>query len=810
MFALLCTLIVFLHYHISLLLQPTSLQQTIRSLLRKRLPRNQNNPHHHLHNRQNQPPDPPPIPPPDAIDVPSIYEATEQSRVRRQTVPIPPRTRINMARRFMPWDGSLPTRMLHSQEVFDEADHELPKVKHWLHKSSHRPVIKNPFGPGYQDSEQPPFEFPHPYPQALRHDVSGFRRILPLSALFQTQLGTIVIPRHHNTADFLLIVTHTDTSTIPPTGPSALLARFLVCSRTVLHYIPSIRGQASHQSNFYDGQRLNLPDGTNRIYPFFLFKMPQTDLTSLWIILTIIHQRFPTAWSTLDLPLPLLFNICKTMDILEISGTSTVNLLRQKLLYTLNRHAELFHPQASNTPDVAMWVYIAKTFSIPTNFSALWAHLIISTWRFTSSSHAVDRYTPPPPHHTSTNFKYGNWYWISHLPESLRAALQEDRTRFLNKMLTPWSNFRSIYHLPSQSAASAATILTLNSDIDGSALDLKDHILGYADQVLAYHNTRSLMMNHPNRPLNPRIMSDITRLKSTVQDCFSQIPTRDINNNLITISHQDLELPGNFQAPLYPPLQTPPELDDLSSRLEPTIFTYQSGANYNLIYWRNSPPSSSLLPGKTRLFGYTIPTIWIFGLLTQFYIELSSLFASLRFASLDLRSTLWLLLCVYYLHRSTIMAYHAIRQRSAQRQRDDEVLESFAENYNWSMDDSFSAPGSVNPKGTPARIGPDWRRFTPLENFPDNTYLAVRKEMVVNQFRAERARRWAKEGRDRWGRLPTDEGFGVPPPGPGDGKEEGSGEGGDNPAQEEEEEEEFQTSGWNREGGLEVGSRSDE
>ncbi|KAK6498218.1 hypothetical protein TWF506_004458 [Arthrobotrys conoides] len=788
MFAIIYTLTVFLHYHISLLFRPTSFKRTIKSLFRRTKPPRQLNPHHLP--PQNNPLDPPPIPPPDAIDVDSIYEATIPSQIRNQTVPRPPKTRINMAKHFIPWDGSLPTTFLTSQPHVDT-----PKIKHWLHRSSKRSVIKNPFGPGYQDSEQPPMEFPHPYPQPLRHDVSEFRRILPLSALFHNQLGTIVIPRHHNTSDLLLLVTHTDTATVPPKGPSSLLARFLVCSRTVLHYIPSIRGQASHQSTFHDGQRFYLPDGTNRIYPFFLFKLPQTDLTSLWLILTIIHQRFPTSWSNLDLPLPLLYNICKTLDILEISGTSTVHLIRQKLLYTLTRHAHLHHPP-SDTPDIAMWLYIAKTFSISTNYSSLWAHLVLTTWRFTPSSHAVDRYTPDPPHPPSTNFKYGNWYWISHLPATLRQTLDQDRTTFLNTLLTPWSHFRSRYNLPYQSTATATTILnTTSSTIDFSAMDLKSHLLDYATDILTYHTNRSLVFNGPNKPLNPRILTDIITFQSTIQNCFSQVRSRDINNNPINVT-DDQYLSTNT-TPLYPPFQTPPELDPSSSSLEPTIFMYQSGANNNLIYWRNEPPSTDLLPKSMVLFSRKFQTQYICFFLTQIYIELFSLLNSRNFATLDLRITLWLLLGAYYLNRSTIKNFYALQKQSQKRREDEELLETKAINYNWSMDDEFSVPGSINPKGTPARIGHDWRKFTPWEGYPENTLLAARQEFEIRKFKRERAERWRKEGRDKWGRLPADEGFGVPPPPREDGAEEAE-ENVDDGGQEEE----VVESAWNRQGGY--------
>ncbi|KAK6347438.1 hypothetical protein TWF718_005279 [Orbilia javanica] len=697
---------------------------------------------------------------PPAMNHPSIYDATQQSRIRASQTPRPPKTRINMANRFIPWDGTLPTTGVHTNDT--------EKFKHWLHKSSKRVTVESPFNAeNADDTEDLPLEYPHAYPEPLRHVVGDFRRVLPHNTAFQKELGNIVIPRHHNSADLLLMVSQTNNLVTPPKGPEALLARFLVCSRTVLYHIPALRGQASHQSSFHDGQTLALPDGITRVFPFFLFKLPQTDLTSLWIILTILHQRFPKAWETMDFPLDLLFNICKTLETLEITGTNTLHLIRERLLYTLNRHAVLQHPPA-NTPDIATWLAIARTFNIPTNFPALWSSLVITSWRFTPSSRAVDRYLPPPPHPAGSNFKYGNWYWISNLPTDVREVLSQDRERFIGTLLHAWSHFRSSYHLPTQLPGDIETIMSATGDFDGSALDLKGKMLEYSNQVLEYHKHRTLVTYHGRRALDRQIMADVTSFQRSIRNYFSHIPARDVGGNLTTPTPH-LESPTPAPS-LFPPFKTPPELTRTTFSTPPdpstaTIFTYQSGRHNSQVYWRNTPAPSTLplLSTNAKILTYTLPAAILLLLITIFSTDIYSLSKSQTLASLDTRFTLLLLFFLPRLTRATVSSLADLEAQADKQAFESNQVDVLAENNNWSVDDRFSARGSLNPKATPARIGLAWKRFTPLEDYPENIYLATRQEMEIKRFRAERAKRWQKEGRDKWGREPGAEGFGKSP-----------------------------------------------
>ncbi|KAK6495072.1 hypothetical protein TWF481_003099 [Arthrobotrys musiformis] len=745
-FAFFATLLVFLKYSLSLLSTPLSMTKTIRTLFKSTKPPSTFR--HRYHPPPRKKPNRTDGIKPKAMDAPSIYDHPRYSYDRMNTKPRPPKTRITLSKYFFPWDGTLPQTCITPNPQYQ-------RVKHWLHKSSRRPVIDNPFSQENEDkTEPPPPEYPYEYPPPFDTDAAkNLKRVLPSTSTFHNDIGTIVIPRHHDSADFLLIISQTENDAAPPKGPSAIVARFLVCCRTVRYHIPSLRAQSAYGS-FVDGQRIPLPGGKDKVYPFFLFQLPQTCLTSLWIILTILHSRFPKAWERLDMPLSLLYNISKSIQVLEISDTQSVDLIKQKLLYTLTRHASQFTPP-SNTPDISKWMTIAKTFSINTNFPSLYAHLIVSTCRFTPSSKTVDRYLPPTQTAgEGTTFKYGNWYPLSLLPTSLRTSLTTDRVRFLHGMIHPWSWFRSKYHFPTQPSGTFSSILSTNTTFDASALDLRDKITKYADDTLKYQTHIATITPGTAGELSARVISDITALKDDITTPFEEVESRDVSHNRTKVPASQYLTPQP-PPPLHPPYQTPLEIDPISG-LTPTIFLYQSGPNNSLIYWRNLPPVTNSIPKYTTILSLKISSLLLLSLLLQFYIELASLLQTHRFATFETRVTVWVLILVYHLSTTTAPTLERQQRINLQKELDEEELDETAHAYAWT---DISTPGSHKPKAMGVRVGYGWKKFTPAEDYPENIYLAARKEAEVRRFKRERVERWKKEGRDRKGRLPGDEGF---------------------------------------------------
>ncbi|KAK6334487.1 hypothetical protein TWF730_003702 [Orbilia blumenaviensis] len=703
----------------------------------------------------------------------SIYESAHPSRDRKRLHPIPPKSRLNLSNHFIPWDGTLPTQKISPNTPFPP--------RHWLHLSPSHHNLKTPFSAGYQDPEPAPLEFPHRHPRPLRpYDTSNIRYTIPSSAAFASDLGTIVIPRHHNSTDLLLLISQSSTTTAPPQGTTALLARFLVCSRTVLHYIPAMRGQASHNPVFQDGQEITLPDNAgSRIFPFFLLQLPKVDLTSLWLILTILHHRYPIAWCDLDLPFETVYNLAKTLHILEMDETEGINIIKSRLCHTLSRHAEGFKIPADKTPNLGKWVFIAHTFGIEEGYSQLWANMVATTWRFTEGSIAVDRYTNPNSSRRNSSStipsieKYGNYYWTDALSATLKTELITDRARLLTTIRNHWACFRSRYHLPGQQAGSFADILSATKPYDGSAMDLRDHILAYADNVSAVHQQMAAVSG---RGLNPNVMADVGRIKAEVEGCFDVVEGRDTAGNRIWIPREEYLSPQHItgQTPRGQgeggELRTPPELDDLSPLHHQTMYVYQSG---ELVYWRNHPPPAiriapatpyNTIFSRVRL-SWSLVAFLVFCAYTE-----AMLYVAGESTSVDSRVTPLLLWGVYYLTKVVVFSRERERRMREKEEAEERELERTAKAFKWVPPPTSSngtGTGTDNAasclKGTVARNGLDWTRYTPLEAVPENLLHLARREAAVGKFREERARRWRREGRDRWGRLPGERGYGVVP-----------------------------------------------
>ncbi|KAK6519118.1 hypothetical protein TWF281_003807 [Arthrobotrys megalospora] len=713
------------------------------------------------------------------MEYPSIYlDNTSSAAKRRNNHSYTPSKRVpvDVSTRFTPWDGTLPS----SIQTYTAPD--FSQIKHWLHKSSHRPILHNPFSELYEPPQV--HEYPHKFPPPLPSNptAGSYKTLYPPDAAFNPEIGTIVIPRHHKDTDFLLLISTTNNPTVPPTGPSSLLARFLVCYRILVSQIPALRGQLSHQSGFPDAQTILLPDSTPRTFPLFLLQLPQVSLDAIFTIFTILHSRFPTSWASKNIPLSTLHEIAQAVFILELQGTPTLLKIRTTLLPTLTRHANINTPP-SNHPNIAKWLFIAKTFAIEPHFSSLWANLTVSTWRFTKDSIAVDRYLPQTSLSSSPsqeeNYKHGNYYYISDLQPALTKALEISRTRFLHDILHHWSWFRSKYHLPPHQSATFSTILSATATIDTSALELKDQIFAYADKFLEYQRFLSLLS--PGKELNPTVMNDIQTLKDDITACFEQVESRDVFGDKTIVGIESyLPVPTSPQQQEEEILETPLELDPISG-LYPGIFTFQTSPDSNLIYYLHNPPPKR----QTILFGKPATPMKVLILLAVIYLELCCTFLNISFATgFEARITFYSL--IFSIVRSKpllkeyITTFSRLQRINNQKSLENYELEKKSQIFNWmdSMDPNNSQERvELRPRGTDAKIGSSWRKYTPLEGYQEketeeNLFLMARRKVIIDQFRAERLRRWYKEGKDRYGRLPGDEGFGSDKPGTAGGDEE--------------------------------------
>ncbi|KAF3913575.1 hypothetical protein ABW20_dc0106584 [Dactylellina cionopaga] len=474
------------------------------------------------------------------------------SRPGRRKGPRREKSPVDVTNRFIPWDGTIPDN---------------PSQKHWLFRSRDRPLIKSPFGENDNDTEPDPPPFPYHYPQKVDNRPSHFLKVYnPLDA-YNDYCGTVVIPRRDDQADLTALISMTNNPIQPPMGVETLAARFLVCSRTMHTSIPDFKAQFDRQAGLAECQRLG-PHSAD-VYGVFLWKLPKVNITALWILLTIVHHRWPLHWTRMDIPIETLFELAKLINIVGIKPDSTAWIqIKQRLDYTLGRQrSEVGRPTDQN---IGKWLYIAKTFKWEEDFAAIWANLIVSTWRFTIESEGVDRYSGGRDGDPTPDVPFKWWYTVDDLGEDMKQTLLNDRYIMVYDLRHLWARFRSKHRLPLQSKATIEEIMIAIGNWDASAQDLRDAIIKYANEITEQQKRLALISNHQ---LNPLVLADCNRLINDVNVLFNQVRSRDVEDNRVLVDQADYWRPLAYDNPF---IETPLELDPETGSKN-TIFMFQSG-----------------------------------------------------------------------------------------------------------------------------------------------------------------------------------------------------------------------------------------
>ncbi|KAK6330362.1 hypothetical protein TWF696_003458 [Orbilia brochopaga] len=438
--------------------------------------------------------------------------------------------------------------------------------RHWLFSSYDRTTILDPFGPDDEDTEPDPPQVP----SVVDNRPQRFRDIYePLDA-HNGHFGTIVIPRRHTDADLLVLLTTVDADAgLPPT----LVARFLVSSHIMREHVPSFSEQFDFTSGISEAQRLG--NRNNDIYAMFRWTLPPVDLDAAWIVMTILHGRWPLGWDILDLPYYTLFNIAQFVDNGRITPNSKAwQMIRKRLEYTLARHRmEIGRP---THPCVGQWLYIAKVFQWQEDFASLWANLIVSTWRFSMRSVQVDRYSEGFSEDPRPTAPGRWWYSVSDLGSDLMRRLRNDRQSLIMKLTELWAAFQRRY----RASTSSSETIAASANYAGSPQDLRKIIIDYAHMIEKKLQKEALLAN---RQVDAPTHAGCAKLIRDVNAVFSYVEGMDVFGRPVNVSESTYWRPLRYQNQF---IETPVELDPGHGSYK-TLYTFQSGANDTLVYWRN-------------------------------------------------------------------------------------------------------------------------------------------------------------------------------------------------------------------------------
>ncbi|KAF3908804.1 hypothetical protein ABW21_db0208341 [Orbilia brochopaga] len=444
-------------------------------------------------------------------------------------------------------------------------DYALGGPRHWLHSRQDRATILYPFGDDNEDTEQDP----KLAPSVIDNRPGRFRHIYEPEDAHNDQIGTIVIPRHHNNADLLVLL-----ATVNPEHGShpALMARFLVSSHAMKEHIPSFNEQFTYLAGLTEAQRLG--NRASDIYATVRWTLPPVDLDAAWIVLTIVHGRWPLAWDILDIPHTTLFNIARFVDAARITPNSeTWRMIRSRLEYTLARQRkEISRP---THPCVGQWVYIAKIFHWQDDFTSLWANLVVSTYRYSMASVQVDRYSEGfggDPRPTASGRW---WYTINDLGPDLKRQLRDHRQALIIKLTELWFAFQRTYRTPPPPER-----ITESTTYAGSPQDLRRIIIDYSRLVEKKLQKEALLAN---RQIDARTAAGCAKLVKDVNAVFANVQSIDVYGSTVNIPESKYWRQVRYE---HQDIETPVELDPVHGSYK-SIHTFQSGAGNSLIYWRN-------------------------------------------------------------------------------------------------------------------------------------------------------------------------------------------------------------------------------
>ncbi|KAJ6255977.1 hypothetical protein Dda_9270 [Drechslerella dactyloides] len=440
--------------------------------------------------------------------------------------------------------------------------------RHWLFPSRDRTTVLEPFGPKDEDTEPDPPQVVPRY-AIIDNRPNRFRHIYEPLEVHNDYLGTIVIPRRHNDADLLFLLATLNPAVSPtPT----LAARFLVSSHIMREHIPSLMEQFTYTLGLTEAQRLG--NRADDIYAMFHWTLPSVDIEAAWIVVMIVHGRWPLAWDILDIPHTTLFNIAQFVDAVRITpGSEAWRMIRKKLEYTLARQrVEIGRP---THPCVAQWVYIAKVFQWEEDFASLWANLIVSTWRFDMRSWQVDRYSDGFGGDPRPTAPGRWWYTVNELGPDLKRQLKDSRQALVMQLAEIWSAFQHRYRNPTSPETIAAT-----TSFAGSPQDLRKIIIDYSRIIEKKIQREALLAN---RQIDACALAGCAKLVRDVNAVFDRVKSMDVYGKPATLTEKSYWKPLRYQNPF---IETPLELDPAHGSLK-SIYTFQSGAENTLVYWRN-------------------------------------------------------------------------------------------------------------------------------------------------------------------------------------------------------------------------------
>ncbi|KAK6542725.1 hypothetical protein TWF694_006668 [Orbilia ellipsospora] len=641
------------------------------------------------------------------------------------------------------WDGTIP-----------EAG-KTYNYHHWLFPNRNRPRVTQPNDRWANDPESDGEAYPYAYPLAVLQKRRDFQKTYQPNELHTTIYGTTVIPRSEREADLVILVTITDNDILPPSGADRLAARFLVCSRKTRYMIPFFQDQFAHQGRLPYCQQLGEPipgqtDDKTDVKGVFMWKLPKADMTALWIILTMIHGRWPEEWSKMDIPLDTLYEIARLTQILNISKQSSNawELIRGRLDYTLPRQRmEVGRPQDRN---VAKWLFIAKVFEYEEEFTALWANLVVSTYKFEMDSMAVDRYSNGAEGDPRPEMTYNWWYTIDDLGEDMKENLRDDRYIVLYDLRLLWADFRSRYRLPTQREGTLEEIMAAVEKYQLSCQNLREEIITYANEIMEQQKRVAILSN---RDLNPMALADCQALIRKVNAVFNQINSRDVDGTRVVVASEDYWRPLAYEDPQ---IETPIELDGFFG-LKKTIFTFQSGWSDSMVYWRNKGPED-LAPGLP-LFNTT--KLWL-SVLIIIWMEYSLWWLQKQeLTKLEPRFSVYILLFVTWRWHDDITDVAAKAARKLRMTYNKRAKKIEAYNrwrvLKWQQGISINDSTSTDLKPPMPDDYRDLTRgideaekfeLTSPENVPENLYLETRLRLQLMKFRSERKKRQAREKRD--------------------------------------------------------------